>query len=116
MTSIAKPRIVTPKLERNALGLSRVDYEGSMSTLCAGCGHASITAAIVPAFFELDVPPHRVAKMSGIGCSSKTPAYFLSSAHGFNAVHGRMPSIATGANAANRSLYLLGISGDGDSL
>ena len=115
MTYIVKPKIVHSGLQRNALGLTIRDYEGSMSTLCAGCGHDSITAAIVQAFFELHVPPHRVAKMSGIGCSSKTPAYFLSSAHGFNAVHGRMPSIATGASAANRSLYLLGISGDGDS-
>ena len=116
MTSIAKPKIIHPGLKRNALGLTVRDYEGSMSTLCAGCGHDSITAAIVQAFFELDIAPHAVAKMSGIGCSSKTPAYFLSASHGFNAVHGRMPSIATGANAANRALYLLGVSGDGDSL
>jgi 2-oxoglutarate ferredoxin oxidoreductase subunit beta len=116
VTSIAKPRIVHRGLRRNALGLTIRDYEGGMSTLCAGCGHDSITAAIVQAFFELDVPPHRVAKMSGIGCSSKTPAYFLGASHGFNAVHGRMPSIATGAAAANRELYLLGVSGDGDSL
>src|SRR3970282_1978021 len=101
---------------RNALGLTVRDYEGGMSTLGAGCGHDSITAAIVQAFFELDIPPHSVAKMSGIGCSSKTPAYFLSASHGFNSVHGRMPSIATGAGAANRELHLLGISGDGDSL
>lgn len=87
-----------------------------MSTLCAGCGHDSITAAIVRAFWELDVPPHRVAKLSGIGCSSKTPTYFLREAHGFNAVHGRMPSIATGAAAANRDLIFIGVSGDGDSL
>jgi len=116
MTSIAKPKIVHQGLKRNALGLTIRDYEGSMSTLCAGCGHDSITAAIVQAFFELDVAPHSVAKMSGIGCSSKTPAYFLSASHGFNAVHGRMPSIATGANAANRALHLLGVSGDGDTL
>lgn len=116
MTSIAKPRIVHKGLERNELGLTIRDYEGEMSTLCAGCGHDSITAAIVQAFFELSIPPHRVAKISGIGCSSKTPAYFLGGAHGFNAVHGRMPSIATGAAAANRDLYLLGVSGDGDSL
>jgi 2-oxoglutarate/2-oxoacid ferredoxin oxidoreductase subunit beta len=116
MTSIAKPQIVHQGLKRNALGLTVRDYEGGMSTLCAGCGHDSITAAIVQAFFELDIPPHRVAKMSGIGCSSKTPAYFLSASHGFNSVHGRMPSIATGASAANRGLHLLGISGDGDSL
>jgi len=116
MTSIAKPRIVHKGLKRNALGLTIRDYEGGMSTLCAGCGHDSITAAIVQAFFELDVPPHRAAKVSGIGCSSKTPAYFLGASHGFNAVHGRMPSIATGASAANRELYLIGVSGDGDSL
>lgn len=116
MTSITKPKIVHHGLKRNALGLTIRDYEGGMSTLCAGCGHDSITAAIVQAFFELDIPPHRVAKMSGIGCSSKTPAYFLGASHGFNAVHGRMPSIATGAAAANRELYLLGVSGDGDSL
>jgi 2-oxoglutarate ferredoxin oxidoreductase subunit beta len=87
-----------------------------MSTLCAGCGHDSITAAIVQAFWELAVPPHRVAKLSGIGCSSKTTAYFVNQAHGFNSVHGRMPAIATGANAAHRDLYYIGISGDGDSL
>jgi 2-oxoglutarate ferredoxin oxidoreductase subunit beta len=116
MTSIAKPKIDYRGRKRNALGLTIRDYEGGMSTLCAGCGHDSITAAIVQAFFELEIAPHTVAKMSGIGCSSKTPAYFLSAAHGFNAVHGRMPSIATGANAANRELHLLGVSGDGDSL
>jgi len=116
MTSIRKPTIVHQGLRRNGLGLTIRDYEGGMSTLCAGCGHDSITAAIVQAFFELDIPPHRVAKMSGIGCSSKTPAYFLGASHGFNSVHGRMPSIATGAGAANREIYLLGVSGDGDSL
>jgi 2-oxoglutarate/2-oxoacid ferredoxin oxidoreductase subunit beta len=116
MTSIPKPKIVHQGLKRNALGLTVRDYEGGMSTLCAGCGHDSITAAIVQAFFELDIPPHGVAKMSGIGCSSKTPAYFLSASHGFNSVHGRMPSIATGASAANRTLHVLGVSGDGDSL
>lgn len=116
MTSIAKPRIRHPGLPTNALGLTRRDYEGSMSTLCAGCGHDSVTAAIVQAFFEMDVPPHRVAKLSGIGCSSKTPTYFISQAHGFNSVHGRMPSVATGARAANRDLVLVGVSGDGDSL
>ena len=107
MTSIAKPKIVHQGLKRNALGLTVRDYEGGMSTLCAGCGHDSITAAIVQAFFELDIAPHSVAKMSGIGCSSKTPAYFLSASHGFNSVHGRMPSIATGASAANRELHRL---------
>jgi 2-oxoglutarate ferredoxin oxidoreductase subunit beta len=116
VTSTPKPQIVHRGLKRNALGLTVRDYEGGMSTLCAGCGHDSITAAIVQAFFELDIPPHSVAKMSGIGCSSKTPAYFLSASHGFNSVHGRMPSIATGASAANRALHILGVSGDGDSL
>ena len=116
MSYISKPKIVHQGLARNKLGLTLRDYEGGMSTLCAGCGHDSITAAIVQAFFELDIEPHRVAKMSGIGCSSKTPAYFLSASHGFNSVHGRMPSIATGANAANRDIMLIGISGDGDSL
>ncbi|MGQ0561128.1 MAG: thiamine pyrophosphate-dependent enzyme, partial [Gemmatimonadota bacterium] len=116
MTSINKPRIQQLGLPVNALGLTRRDYEGVMSTLCAGCGHDSITAAIVRAFWELEIEPHRVAKLSGIGCSSKTPAYFLKEAHGFNAVHGRMPSIATGAAAANRELVFIGVSGDGDSL
>jgi 2-oxoglutarate ferredoxin oxidoreductase subunit beta len=115
-TSIVKPKVHHPGLPVNALGLTRRDYEGSMSTLCAGCGHDSITAAIIRAFWELDIAPHRVAKLSGIGCSSKTPTYFLREAHGFNAVHGRMPSIASGAYAANRDLIFVGISGDGDSL
>jgi len=101
---------------RNELGLTIRDYEGSMSTLCAGCGHDSITAAITRAFWELSTPPHMVGKMSGIGCSSKTPTYFVGGAHGFNSAHGRMPAIATGANAANRELSYIGISGDGDSL
>ncbi len=116
MTSIAKPPVRHPALDRNALGLTRRDYEGAMSTLCAGWGHVSITAALVQAFFEMDVEPHRVAKLSGIGCSSKTTAYFLKEAHGFNGVHGRMPALATGVAAANRALTLVGISGDGDSL
>jgi 2-oxoglutarate/2-oxoacid ferredoxin oxidoreductase subunit beta len=116
MTSIVKPRVQHPSMEKNGLGLTRRDYEGSMSTLCAGCGHDSITAALIQACWELDLEPHLVAKMSGIGCSSKTPTYFLSQAHGFNAVHGRMPAIATGATAANRELLCIGISGDGDSL
>ncbi|CAN5130896.1 2-oxoacid:ferredoxin oxidoreductase subunit beta [soil metagenome] len=116
MSFIQKPKVAHPGLRRNALGLTRRDYEGGMSTLCAGCGHDSITAALVQACFELDIPPHEVAKLSGIGCSSKTPAYFLNAAHGFNSVHGRMPSVATGANAANHELYYIGVSGDGDSL
>ena len=116
MSYITKPSARHPRLPTNALGLTVRDYEGSMSTLCAGCGHDSVTAALVQTFFELDVEPHRVAKLSGIGCSSKTPTYFVSQAHGFNGVHGRMPAIAAGANAANRDLLLVGISGDGDSL
>jgi len=116
MTYIAKPRVRHPALPKNAIGLTPRDYEGAMSTLCAGCGHDSITAAIIQAVFELDLPPHRIAKLSGIGCSSKTPTYFLGQAHGFNAVHGRMPAIATGAIAANRELIYIGVSGDGDSL
>src|SRR5690349_12579154 len=116
MTSIQKPPVRHPSLQTNALGLTRRDYEGAMSTLCAGCGHDSVTAALVHAFFELDIPPHGAAKMSGIGCSSKTTAYFMRQSHGFNSVHGRMPSVASGANAANRDLTYIGISGDGDSL
>ena len=104
-----------PELPKNALGFTRRDYEGAVSTLCAGCGHDSISAAIVRACFELDLPPHRIAKLSGIGCSSKTPTYFLGASHGFNSVHGRMPSVLTGANLANRDLIYLGVSGDGDS-
>ncbi len=116
MSFITKPKIVHPSMPRNALGLTVRDYEGGMSTLCAGCGHDSVTSALVQAAFELDVEPHRMAKLSGIGCSSKTPAYFLKQSHGFNSVHGRMPSVATGANAANRELLYVGVSGDGDSL
>jgi 2-oxoglutarate/2-oxoacid ferredoxin oxidoreductase subunit beta len=116
MTSIAKPPVRHPGLPKNNLGLTRRDYEGAMSTLCAGCGHDSVTAALIQTFWELDVPPHRAAKMSGIGCSSKTTAYFMRQSHGFNGVHGRMPSLASGANAANRDLVYVGISGDGDSL
>ena len=116
MPSIVKPAVAHPSLARNAIGLTVRDYEGTMSTLCAGCGHDSITAAIIRAFWELSTPPHMIAKMSGIGCSSKTPTYFVNGAHGFNSAHGRMPAIATGANAANRELTYIGISGDGDSL
>lgn len=116
MSYISKPKVSHPSLAKNDLGMTKRDYEGGLSTLCAGCGHDSITSALVQAFFELSIPPHRVAKLSGIGCSSKTPAYLLSAAHGFNSVHGRMPSIATGANAANRDLCYFGVSGDGDSL
>ena len=115
MTYIAKPKVGHPALQKNAVGLTRRDYEGAITTLCAGCGHDSITAAIVQAFWELSIEPHRVAKLSGIGCSSKTPTYFLGHSHGFNSVHGRMPSVLTGANLANRDLIYLGVSGDGDS-
>jgi len=110
-----KPKFAHPRLPKNTLGYTRKEYEGSLSTLCAGCGHDSISAAIVDACFEMNIEPHRVAKMSGIGCSSKTPAYFLSNSHGFNSVHGRMPSVTTGANLANRSMIYLGVSGDGDT-
>ena len=116
MPSITKPLIPLLPLLRNELGLTLQDYAGGMSTLCAGCGHDSITAALIQTFWELSIPPHMIAKLSGIGCSSKTPAYFVSHAHGFNSVHGRMATIATGAGAANRELLLVGVSGDGDSL
>lgn len=116
MTSIVKPNVLHKGLEPNGLGLTIRDYEGGLSTLCAGCGHDSVTAALVRAFYELDLPPHRAAKISGIGCSSKTTAYFLRQSHGNNTVHGRMPSVMTGAAAANRELYYIGVSGDGDSL
>jgi 2-oxoglutarate ferredoxin oxidoreductase subunit beta len=116
MTFMAKPKVTHPELPKNKLGLTRRDYEGANSTLCAGCGHDSITAAIVEACWANAVQPQNVVKLSGIGCSSKTTAYFVSGAHGFNSVHGRMPSIATGANAANRTLQYIGVSGDGDTL
>ena len=115
MSFLPKPKLHHPGLLPNALGYTRRDYEGAISTLCAGCGHDSISAAIVHACFQMDLPPHRIAKLSGIGCSSKTPTYFLGSSHGFNSVHGRMPSVLTGANLANRDLIYLGVSGDGDS-
>ena len=115
MTYLAKPKLHHPSLEKNAHGFTRRDYEGAISTLCAGCGHDSISASIIQACFELDLLPHRIAKLSGIGCSSKTPTYFLGMSHGFNSVHGRMPSVLTGANLANRDLIYLGVSGDGDS-
>lgn len=116
MSYIAKPKVAHPGMPKNKLGLTSRDYEGMVSTLCAGCGHDSVTAAIIQAVFELGIEPHMLAKMSGIGCSSKTPAYFINQAHGFNSVHGRMPSVTTGANAANRDMKYIGVSGDGDSL
>jgi 2-oxoglutarate/2-oxoacid ferredoxin oxidoreductase subunit beta len=115
MTYLAKPKFHHPAIETNSLGFTHRDYEGAISTLCAGCGHDSISSAIMRACFELSLPPHRIAKLSGIGCSSKTPTYFLGQSHGFNSVHGRMPSVLTGANLANRDLIYLGVSGDGDS-
>jgi 2-oxoglutarate/2-oxoacid ferredoxin oxidoreductase subunit beta len=115
MTYLAKPTLHHPTLEKNKVGYTRRDYEGKISTLCAGCGHDSISASIVQACWQMNIEPHRVAKLSGIGCSSKTPDYFLGASHGFNTVHGRMPSVLTGANLANRELLYLGVSGDGDS-
>jgi 2-oxoglutarate ferredoxin oxidoreductase subunit beta len=115
MSYIAKPKFHHPDIKVNALGFTHRDYEGAISTLCAGCGHDSISSAVIQACFELNIEPHRLAKLSGIGCSSKTPDYFLGQSHGFNAVHGRMPSVLTGANLANKDLIYLGVSGDGDS-
>jgi len=115
MTFVAKPRVHHPRLPVNEIGLTRRHYEGAVSTLCAGCGHDSVSAAVVQACAELSLPPHKFAKVSGIGCSSKTPSYFLDKSHGFNSVHGRMPSVATGASLANRELYCIGVSGDGDT-
>ncbi|MEQ1753856.1 MAG: 2-oxoacid:ferredoxin oxidoreductase subunit beta [Micropepsaceae bacterium] len=115
MTYLTKPKFRHPGLVKNDRGFTHRDYEGAISTLCAGCGHDSISAALIQACYELNIEPHRVAKLSGIGCSSKTPDYLLGQSHGFNSVHGRMPSVLTGANLANRDLLYLGISGDGDS-
>ena len=113
--SYVKPKFYHPSLKKNKVGYVKADYEGVISTLCAGCGHDSISGAIVQACYEISLEPHRLAKLSGIGCSSKTPTYFASNSHGFNSVHGRMPSITTGANMANRDLIYLGVSGDGDT-
>jgi 2-oxoglutarate ferredoxin oxidoreductase subunit beta len=113
--SYLRPLFRHPKLPTNEIGYTKKEYEGALSTLCAGCGHDSISAAIVQACYEMSIAPHHVAKLSGIGCSSKTPTYFLGNSHGFNSVHGRMPSVATGANMANRDLVYFGVSGDGDT-
>ena len=110
-----RPKYRHPGQPVNDLGFTRKEYEGGLSTLCAGCGHDSVSSAIIQACFELSIPPHKVAKVSGIGCSSKTPTYFLSKSHGFNSVHGRMPSVTTGANLANRDMVYIGVSGDGDT-
>jgi 2-oxoglutarate ferredoxin oxidoreductase subunit beta len=113
--SFVKPIFRHPESPKNEIGFTQRDYEGALSTLCAGCGHDSVSGAIIQACFELSIEPHKVAKLSGIGCSSKTPTYFLGNSHGFNSVHGRMPSVATGANLANKGLTYIGVSGDGDS-
>jgi 2-oxoglutarate ferredoxin oxidoreductase subunit beta len=113
--SFSKPKFRHPNLPVNTLGFTVADYDGAISTLCAGCGHDSISAAISNACFLSSIPPHRIAKLSGIGCSSKMPTYFLGKSHGFNSVHGRMPSVATGASLANRELTYIGVSGDGDT-
>jgi 2-oxoglutarate ferredoxin oxidoreductase subunit beta len=105
----------TPAPKTNRLGLTVLDYRGGKTTLCAGCGHNAISERIIDAMYEMGVPPERVIKPSGIGCSSKSPAYFMSRSHSFNAVHGRMPSVATGAVLANQKLIALGLSGDGDT-
>src|SRR5437870_10722151 len=105
----------SPPQKVNRIGLEVAAYKGNKTTLCAGCGHNAITERIIEAFYEMGVEPWRVAKLSGIGCSSKSPAYFLRSAHGFNAVHGRMPSVATGTMLANSALIAVGVSGDGDT-
>ena len=115
MSYISKPKFTHPEMSTNDLGLTRRDYEGTLTTLCGGCGHDSISAAIIQAASGMSLEPHRVAKISGIGCSSKIPSYFLNKSHGYNTVHGRMPSVATGANIANKNLHYVGISGDGDS-
>lgn len=113
--SYARPTFRHPDMPKNAINFTKKDYEGAISTLCAGCGHDSISGAIIQACFEAAIEPHRIAKLSGIGCSSKTPTYFLGNSHGFNTVHGRMPSVATGAYLANRDLLYFGVSGDGDT-
>ncbi len=113
--SYLKSKFRHPDSAKNKLGYTEANYEGALSTLCAGCGHDSISNSIINACFELSLEPHKIAKMSGIGCSSKTPAYFLSNSHGFNSVHGRMPSVATGANLGNSELTYIGVSGDGDT-
>lgn len=113
--TFVRPTFRHPESPKNALGYTKKFYEGALSTLCAGCGHDSVSGAIIQSCFEMAIEPHRVAKLSGIGCSSKTPTYFLANSHGFNSVHGRMPSVATGAYLANRDLMYIGVSGDGDS-
>ncbi|HTL53574.1 MAG TPA: 2-oxoacid:ferredoxin oxidoreductase subunit beta [Planctomycetota bacterium] len=118
MTTVAKPQTQPPQppaAKVNRLGLPVAAYQGAESTLCSGCGHDSVTLQLIKAFHELDIQPYNVAKLSGIGCSSKTTAYFMNRSHGFNAVHGRMAAIATGVAMANRKLVSVGVSGDGDT-
>ncbi len=110
--SYIRPKFRHPELVKNKLGYTIDYYEGALSTLCAGCGHDSISAGIIQACYEMNIEPHKLANVSGIGCSSKTPAYVLSNSHGFNSVHGRMPSVATGANLANNDLIYLGVKQD----
>ncbi len=112
MSETAAP---APAAKTNRVGLGLLDYKGAKTTLCAGCGHNAVSERLLEAYFDMGVPPERVAKFSGIGCSSKSPAYFMSRSHAFNGVHGRMPALATGAALANRSLVILGVSGDGDT-
>ncbi len=114
-TTPGTPTAPAPGPKTNRIGLSVIDYRGGKTTLCAGCGHNVITERIIDAMFQMGVQPENVAKMSGIGCSSKSPAYFLNRAHGFNSVHGRMPSVATGTALANQKLMVFGVSGDGDT-
>src|SRR5512142_2302197 len=115
MGTTVEPGAATPGPKTNRIGLTVIDYRGGKTTLCAGCGHNAISERIIDAMFDMGIPPERVIKPSGIGCSSKSPAYFMSRSHSFNAVHGRMPSVATGALLANRKLIALGVSGDGDT-
>src|SRR5437879_658441 len=115
MGTTVEPGAATPGPKTNRIGLTVIDYKGGKTTLCAGCGHNAISERIIEAMFEMGVEPEFVIKPSGIGCSSKTPAYFLTRSHTFNSVHGRMPSVATGAVLGNRSLMALGVSGDGDT-
>ena len=112
---MATSTVTKPNPKTNRLGLQVLDYRGGKTTLCAGCGHNAISERIIDALFEMGVKPERVMKLSGIGCSSKSPAYFLSRSHSFNSVHGRMPSVATGALLGNKTMKALGVSGDGDT-
>src|SRR5271156_3147172 len=115
-TTNTPPQAPAPGPKTNRIGLQVIDYRGGKTTLCAGCGHNAISERIIDAMYEMGVPPERVAKFSGIGCSSKSPAYFMNRSHSFNSVHGRMPSAATGAILANKDLLALGVTGDGDTV